>query len=123
MDISNLFVPKVFISHLAECLREMLERDPQHRPVVSILRCLFESYCNILNQWIGQTSDTVELIPPYSMWKESIKKDFQDDELSLSDLINWYESNRASEVGFRLLDVLATIPESTNIAGATNKMV
>lgn len=123
LDIPIALLPKAFESHFEEFLGEILERDPQKRPKVSTLRILFESYCLILSPSIVKASDDVESIPPYNIWKELIRVSAQDDEVVLSGLVNWYESNRGNETMIRLLEVLIIIPESAKIAGTISRMV
>ena len=110
LNVPVSLLPKTFTSHFDECLHEMLENDSQQRSTVSALRSLFDSYCLILYPSVPETSDDVESIPSYDIWKEWIREDVQDRQSILADAINWYELNRGTESVLRLLEVFITIP-------------
>ena len=110
LNVPVSLLSKTFTSHFDECLHEILENDPQQRHTVSALGSLFDSYCLILYPSVPETSDDVESIPPYDIWKERIREDVQDRQRVLADAINWYEFNRGTESILRLLGVFITIP-------------
>ena len=87
-----------------------------------MLRSLFESYCLILYPSVPETSDDVESIPPYDIWKEWIREDIRVHQNVLADAVNWYKLHRGTESIFRLLEVFIQIPSSTDVIGMAEEI-
>jgi ankyrin repeat protein len=94
-------------SHLFECLREMLNIDPQRRPRIITLRRLFESGI-ILDQLIEHIFPT----PRYGTLGHLAVQDTEDLVFGLCD---WYESQDCFQAATILLDALDNSSSQPNL--------
>jgi DNA-binding SARP family transcriptional activator len=94
----------IFAMHLSECIREMMESDPQSRPSVSVLCPMLQSYCTLLDL---QTLEELSSMPDYNQWKGMVGESLEQGapELSFS-LASWYESRGENEALIQFLKAL-----------------
>lgn len=102
-------LPEILLTHLSECIYEILERDPQQRPSISILLPLIESYSTILKL---KTLDVAESIPAYDEWKKLVSESSGDALTLLSQLADLYWRNQQIETEIHLLEsLLDNVPQ------------
>jgi serine/threonine protein kinase len=93
-------------SHLSECIREMIMRDPQKRPSITILCPLIQSYYTLLE--LQTLEDVVRSIPEYGQWKKLVAENPQDVQDMFSSLVDWYDSAGQKEAVVQLLKALVS---------------
>jgi serine/threonine protein kinase len=69
LQLSISLVPESHLRYLSDWVYEMLERNPEQRPSISIILRLVKSYCMLLDL---QSLEELELVPPYDQWKELV---------------------------------------------------
>jgi ankyrin repeat protein len=103
MSIIIPWLLSIHARHLSQCVREMMESDPQSRPSISALCPLFQSYCMLLDfQFVGELSS----MPEYGQWKEMVGESPRDASELLLDLAEWHNTMGEKEVVVRLLNAL-----------------
>jgi Protein kinase domain/Ankyrin repeats (3 copies) len=67
-----ILLPNIAHSHVSECLRGLLQKDPRKRPSALSLNTLFESYCSLWDTSVAKVMEQTSLCPSYVEWKERI---------------------------------------------------
>src|SRR5439155_16682502 len=89
LEISIPLLPKNHLMYLSDCVHEMLDRNPEQRPPISIILALVKLYCMLLDL---QTLEELQFIPSYHQWKELVGERPPDVPGFFSDLADWYYS-------------------------------
>ena len=104
LQISISLLPENHLTYLSDCVHEMLDRNPEQRPPISIVLALVKSYSILLDLQILQKS---QLIPSYHQWKELVGEKPRDVTAFFSDLVDWYHSGKQNDALIQLLTALA----------------
>jgi tetratricopeptide (TPR) repeat protein len=100
LPVSIPLLPQILERHLSEFIHEMIIRDPQKRPSITMLYPLIQSYRTLLDV---QTIEEIEYMPEYNQWKELISKSPQGDQGVLAALMDWYDSAGQMDAVVQLL--------------------
>jgi len=100
LQLSISLVPESHLRYLSDWAYEMLERNPEQRPSISIILRLVKSYCMLLDL---QSLEELELVPPYDEWKELVGEKPREVTSFFSDLVGWYHSAKQNEALIQVL--------------------
>jgi len=103
LQLSIPLVPENHLKYLSECVYEMLVRNPEQRPSISIILGLVKSYCMLLDL---QSLEELKLIPPYDQWKELVGEKPREVTGFLSDLVGWYHSAKRNDALIQVFTAL-----------------
>jgi serine/threonine protein kinase len=104
LQLSVPSFPRFLAMHLSECIREMMESDPQSRPLISNLCPLIQSYCTLLEL---QTLEELSSMPDYSQWKQMVCENLVQDAPELFfNLVIWYDLRTEEDAAVQLLRAL-----------------
>jgi hypothetical protein len=99
LHVSIPLLPPIVESHLSEFIHEMMVRDPQKRPSITILCPLIQSYCILLE---SHTLEEVGSMPEYTQWKKLVGKSPKGVQGLLSSLVDWYDAAGKTEAAIQL---------------------
>lgn len=102
----NPIIPNGLMTHLSECVYEMLKRNPQQRPSISILLPLIEFYCLLLD---SVALDEIKSIPGYSHFKKLEEENLEESWEILSFLADWYQTGQSESKNY-LLKIFPDLP-------------
>lgn len=105
LNVSNPVFPESIVTHISECIHEMLVREPHHRPRISNLCSLFRSYRAILSPAILQTDEDITSIAQYQHWKKFVNNKSE----VLSDLFRDTSDSGKSMKKEKIIQFLASL--------------